>query len=68
MAVVVTWDRDFKRLVGRVPIGERLRFRPTWAHQLRLPSRAWDGRRVVASHRIHRVRPTRSSRGIGIVA
>jgi predicted nuclease of predicted toxin-antitoxin system len=27
MAVVVTWDRDFKRLVGRVPIGERLRFR-----------------------------------------
>jgi hypothetical protein len=27
MAVVVTWDRDFKKLVGRVPIGERLRFR-----------------------------------------
>jgi hypothetical protein len=27
MAVVVTWDRDFKQLIGRVPIGERLRFR-----------------------------------------
>jgi predicted nuclease of predicted toxin-antitoxin system len=26
-AVIVTWDRDFKKLVARVPIGERLRFR-----------------------------------------
>jgi predicted nuclease of predicted toxin-antitoxin system len=48
MAVVVTWDRDFKRLVRRVPLGNRMRFR-------KLGRISFECRESAGLHRLERL-------------